>query len=223
MRKTIAVAVLGGFLVACDQATAPVAPSTTTDGVVQAVTTAGSPVYTARGTAIDGTLLGLNLKISDCHLPPGPGGNISKNVASYSAPGIITKLLYCTAIGANGRSVAEAGVYELILTVGGHTIFADVLTSMAKADCPPTGPASYGSSSIARLNVDGTAHRIGTAPNYTIPLHNGYIVVNEHTSFVTPFRAGRTVTALRVVINKPVLIADIKIARSQAQIDCPAA
>jgi hypothetical protein len=221
MSKTIAVAVLGGLLVACDQATAPVAPPTSNEGAV-AVVAPGTPVYTARGTAVDATLLSLNNKISDCNLPPGPGGNIAKNVASYSAPGIFYKLLYCNAIGGSGRSVAEAGVFEVILTVGGHTIFADVLSSMAKADCPPTGPASYGSSSIARLNVDGTGHRVGTAPNYVIPLPNGYIVVNEQTSFATPFHAGRTVTALRIVINKPIAIADIKIARSQTHIDCPA-
>jgi len=220
MCKRIAVVVLGGFLIACDQATAPVAPPAPNDGVV-AVTGPGA-VYTARGTAVDATLLGINTKISDCNLPPGPGGNISKNVASYSAPGIFTKLLYCNAIGGSNKSVAEAGVYELILTVGGHTIFADVLTSMSKADCPPTGPASYGSSSISRLNVDGNGQRVGTAPNYTIPLSNGYIVVNEQTWFATPFHAGRTVTALRVVINKPVAIADISIARSQTHIDCPA-
>lgn len=220
MRKTIAVAVLGAVFVACDSTTAPIAPPTTNDAALAVAP--GSPVYTARGTAIDGTLLGVNLKISDCNLPPGPGGSISKNVASYSATGIFTKTLYCNAIGANGTSVAEAGVYELILTVGGHTIFADVLTSMAKADCPASGPASYGSSSIARLNVDGTGHRIGTAPNYTIPLNNGYIVVNEQTSFATTFHAGRTVTSLRVVINNPILLADIKFARSQTHIDCPA-
>lgn len=197
MSRRIAVAVLGGFLIACDQATAPVAPPAPNDGVVAAVAP-GSPVYTARGTAVDATLLGLNTKISDCNLPPGPGGNISRNVASYSAPGIFYKLLYCNAIGANNKSVAEAGVFEVILNVGGHTIFADVPTSMSKADCPPTGPASYGSSSIARLSIDYNGHRVGTAPNYVIPLVNGYVVVNEQTSFATPFHAGRTVTALRV-------------------------
>lgn len=220
MSKRIAVAVLGGFLIACDQATAPVAPPTLNDGAVSVVAP-GTAVYTARGTAVDATLISVNNKISDCNLPPGPGGNISKNVASYTAPGIFYKLLYCNAIGGSNKSVAEAGVFEVILTVGGHTIFADVLTSMAKADCPATGPASYGSSSIARLNVDGKSQVVGAAPNYTIPLVNGYIVVNEQTSFSTPFHAGRTVTALRVVINKPVAIADIKLARSQTHIDCP--
>ncbi len=219
MSKRIAVAVLGGLLVACDQATAPVAPLTPNDGVV-AVNGPGA-VYTARGTAVDATLLSVNNKISDCYLPPGPGGNIAKNVASYSGTGIFYKLLYCNAIGGNNKSVAEAGVFEVILTVGGHTIFADVLSSMSKADCPPTGPASYGSSSIARLNIDGNATRVGTTPNYTISLSNGYIVVNEQTSFATPWHAGRTVIALRIVINKPVPIADIAIARSQTHIDCP--
>jgi hypothetical protein len=220
MSKPFAVAVLGAFLVACDQSTAPTASPTTNDAALAVAL--GNAVYTARGTAIDATVLGVNTKISDCNLPAGPGGNISNNVASYSAPGIFTKVLYCNAIGGSNKSVAEAGVYELILNVGGHTIFADILSSMSKADCPPTGPASYGSSSIARLNIDGTGHRVGTAPNYVIPLANGYVVVNEQTWFATPFHAGRTVTALRVVINKPVAIADVKIARSQTHIDCPA-
>lgn len=223
MNRRTLLAVLGTtLLAACDQASSPVAPSLVNDGVV-AVVGPGGPVYTARGTAVDATLLGLNTKISDCNLPPGPGGNIAKNVTSYNIPGkLFTKTLYCNATGGNNRSLAEAGVYELILTVGGNTIFADVLTSMAAARCPVNGGAytTSGSSHIARLNVNGQAKVVSTAPNHVITLPNGYIVINEQTSFVTPFHAGRTVTALRVVITGLIPI-DIKIARSQTHIDCP--
>lgn len=222
MNRRTLLAVLGTLLTACDQTNSPVAPSAVNDGGVTAVGP-GGPVYTARGTAIDATLLGLNTKISDCNLPPGGGGNIAKNVASHTIPGkLFTKLLYCNAQGQNNQSLAEAGVYELILTVGGNTIFADVLTSMAAARCPQNGGGytTSGSSHIARLNVNGQAHVVGTAPNHVINLPNGYIVINEQSSFVTPFHAGRTVTALRVVIPGLIPI-DLKFARSQTHIDCP--
>lgn len=217
MSKRIAVAVLGAFLVACDQSTAPIAPPTTNDAA--AAVGPGTPVYTGRGTAIDATVLGLNQKVCDVSVAQ-TGGSVSNSLAQLVIPGVLsTKVLYCNAQGLNDQALAEAGVYELILTVGGHTIFADVLTSMAAARCPP---ASSGNSSITRLSIDGQATRVGTTPNYVIPLSNGYIVINEQSSFLTPFHAGRTVTALRVVIDKPLPIADIKIARSQAHIDCPA-
>jgi hypothetical protein len=46
-------------------------------------------------------------------------------------------------------------------------------------------------------------------------------VINQQSSQVTPFSASITVTALRVVINKPIPIADVIISRSHADIDCP--
>jgi hypothetical protein len=218
MNRRIALAVLATlFSTACDRADTPLSPSSQS---AVGVVTPGPTHYSGRATTIDATVLGVNTKICDTGPLPSGGGYIHDDVAHWTMPGVlIVNILSCTTKGSNNVALSEASVFELILTVGGNSIFADVLSSYAAAGCGP--PKVSGHSFIKRLNVNGQATRIGTAPNQTIPLPNGYIVINQQSSQVTPFSASITVTALRVVINKPIPIADVIISRSHADIDCP--
>ena len=228
-RRTL-LAVLISLTAACDQATSPtspVAPSTTTpkDDISGAV--GGGIAYTGQAIALNATILGLNHRICDTGVRQGGQGAITKSVATYSVPGkLLVKLLYCETNGKPFRSASEAGVAEVILTIGGNVIFADLISSMAQAACPSgvSGAGNYtvnGHSFLSRLIINGKAHNVGKAPNTRIPLPNGYIVVNEQSSFITTFHAGKTVTALRIVINFPVPIANVAVATSLAHIDCP--
>ena len=217
MNRRITLAVLATLLTACDRADTPLSPSS--QSTVNAV--APGAHYSGRATTIDATVLGVNKKICDTGPLPGAGGYIHDDIAHYTIPGVlIVNVLSCTTKGSNNVALSEASVFELILTVGGNSIFADVLSSYAAASCNP-GPAVNAHSFIKRLNVNGQAIRIGTSPNQTIPLPTGYIVINQQQSQVTPFSASVTVSALRIVINKPVPIADITVSRSHADIDCP--
>ena len=216
MNRRIALAVIATLFTACDRADSPLSPS-----ALPTNTIAPSAHYSGRATTIDATVLGVNTKICDVGPLPGAGGYIHNDIAHYTIPGVlIVNVLSCTTKGSNNVALSEASVFELILTVGGNSIFADVLSSYAAAGCSPV-PNVSGHSYIQRLNVNGQATRIGTTPNQVVPLPNGYIVINEQSSQVNPFSASITVTALRIVINSPVPIADILVSRSHADIDCP--
>jgi hypothetical protein len=217
-------AVLVTLFVACDRVDSPVAPNPTltpTDAGVAAVGPGGT-LYSGRATTVDINVLGLvNKKLCDTGNLPSSGGHITNSLLNHTIPNLLhLKVLYCITKGGNQQSISESSVLEVILLVGGHVIFADALSSMAAARCNNGVASTSGSSSIARLNVNGTAHRISGAPNQIIPLINGYIVVNEQTGFTNPGSASKTVTSLRVVINKPLPQADVKFSRSHADIDC---
>lgn len=218
MSRNIAVAVLATLFTACDRVENPVAPSSSpNDGVVPVV--GSGATYSGRATAVDATIGVVNTKVCDAGPLPPSGGNFTHSVASAPIPGVlVANVLYCTTSGGNNVARAEAAVAEVRLTSAGNVIWADVLSSMARAQC--NGSASTnGHSHIARLSVNGQGQTITGAPNQTIQLPNnaGYIVINEQTGFVNPGSGSRTVTALRVVLTG---VADFKFARSHADIDC---
>lgn len=224
MKSRTLLAVLATLFVACDRVDSPVAPNPTltpSDAGVAAVGPGGT-LYSGRATTVDISVLGIvNKKICDTGNLPSAGGQITNSLLSHTIPNLLhLKVLYCVTKGGNQQSISESSVLEVILLVGGHVIFADALSSMAAARCNGGVASTSGSSAIARLNVDGTPYAITGAPNQTIPLGNGYIIVNEQSGFTNPGSAAKTVTSLHVVINKPLPLADVKISRSHADIDC---
>jgi len=218
MSPRIAVAVLATLFTACDRVENPVAPSSSpNEGVVSVV--GPGVAYSGRATAVDATVGVVNTKVCDTGPLPPSGGNITHSVASAPIPGVlVANILYCTTSGSNNVAKSEAAVAEVRLTIAGNVIWADVLSSMARASC--NGSASTnGHSHVARLSVNGQGQAITGSPNQTIQLPNGigYIRINEQSGFVNPGSASKTVTALRVVITG---VADFKFARSHADIDC---
>ncbi|MEW5918935.1 MAG: choice-of-anchor P family protein, partial [Gemmatimonadota bacterium] len=156
---------------------------------------------------------------------PKDGGRIANTSQTASISGVLSaSKLYCITTSATSgepRAISEATLWGMNVTVGGNTITADWLHSMAGARCPTDAtPFSSGSSFFTNLRVNGRTIALQKTPNRKIELPNGYIVVNEQTSFVTPWHAGRTVIGLRIVITRNGS-ADVVLARSQTHIDCP--
>lgn len=220
MERRILLAVLGTLFIACDGAEAPLAPSTATDDVAINGGTSLA-VFTGRGTALDATVLGVNSKTCDVTLPRS-GGRVEGREASSSISELTATQLYCIAESRTNSARAEADGRSLVLRIGGNIITADRFKSMVRAECPPVGaPFNVGNAGVIKLVVNGRAIWVRNTPNQKVELPNGYIMLWEQTAFVTQWHAGRTITALRVVIDKPEPTADISIARSQAHIDCP--
>lgn len=230
MTRILAVAVLGAFIACGGSTDGPLAPSSATPndaGVNGAGTGAGAVgvVYTGRGIAVDATVMGANTKLCDTGMLPQAGGRIENKIFSTSISSVFNaSSVYCITLSLDRKGISEATVFGLNLTVGGNTITADKVHSMSGGHCPPNTkvPASTGSAYVQNLRINGkvVSVKVSTA-NQKFELPNGVVVFNEHTTFVSPWHAGRTVTGLRVVISKPAGTAEVVLARAQMHVDCP--
>jgi hypothetical protein len=227
MNRLIAIAVLG-TLIACGGSTeSPLAPSSTTpnDASINGAGTSAGVVYTGHGIAVDATVQGSNTKLCDTGKLPRAGGRIEQTMAGPSISGLLNaSSLYCITVSLGKKGITEATVFGLNLTVGGNTIQADRVHSMSGAQCPPITavPASTGSAFVTNLRINGKVVNVkASTQNQKFELPNGFVAFNEHTSFFTAWHAGRTVTGLRVVINKPEGAAEVILARALTHIDCP--
>ncbi len=226
MNRLIAVAVLGALIACGDSTQVPLAPSSaaSNDASVSGASSGGA-VYTGHGIAVDATVQSTNTKLCDTGMLPRAGGRIERSVASAAISGVLSaSKLYCITLSLDKKGISEATVFGLNLTVGGNTIQADKVHSMAGAFCPPntTVPASTGSAFVTNLRINGKVVTVKPSTrNQRFELPNGGVTFNEHASFATPFHAGRTVTGLRVVITNPPGTAEVILARAQTHIDCP--
>lgn len=229
MNRLLIVAVFG-TLVACSDSTDPLAPNSSTpnEAAINGSGTDGAAgagvVYTGHSIAVDAVVEGSNTKLCDTGMLPRSGGKIVRNVGASSIAGVLSaSSLYCITMSMDKKGISEATVWGLNLTVGGNTILADKVHSMAGAFCPPNTavPTSTGAAFVDNLRINGKTITVKpNTPNQKFEIRNGFIVFNEHSSFVTPFHAGRTVIGLHVVIRTPAGT-ELVLARAQTHIDCP--
>lgn len=133
-------------------------------------------------------------------------------------PGLLTAhVLHAAVVAQDKRSRSEASVADLNLTVGGHTITAELLMARATAGCE-NGPITMsGGSEIVSLQVDGQGVVVSGQPDQTIVLPNERIVINEQSSSSTKDSGEITVNALHVVIDG---VADVIVSSAHADIVC---
>jgi hypothetical protein len=203
---------------ACDQATSPVSPISPSDEITAAVGPGGFE-YSGRATTEVSVLL-LNKKLCDTGPLPSSGGTLSDHGPNVTIPGLLSAQLFsCFTKGENGAATTEADVFHLSLKLPGYSIFADVLTSMARAACNGEIPYTNGHSHIVRLIVNGQQKTITGAVNQKISLGLGaYLVINEQSKTIGGGSASITVTALHVVVHG---VANIAFSKSHADINCP--
>lgn len=101
---------------------------------------------------------------------------------------------------------SEASLADLTLSVAGNSVSAAFV--MARALAPVSG-APVGTSEIDALAINGMAVPVSGAPNQTVPLLGGRVILNEQIVSST----GTTVNALHIVIDG---IAELVIASANA-------
>src|SRR2546425_3505402 len=160
---------------------------------------ANNTTFSGRATVVDATVLGIQTVISDTGPLPPSGGAQDATLLSASVPGLLAaEVLHASTVGQGQRSSSEASVANVTLTVGGNTITAGLLQARATAECHNGVASVSGSSDIVDLVVNGQAIVVSGAPNQTIALPIGSIIINEQRSA----NAGDlTVNALHVVID----------------------
>jgi len=175
--------------------------------------------FSGRATVVSATvpLTGTTIVVSDTGALPQSGGALEASLLDVSVPGLLTaEVAHASTVGQGNRSSSEASVANLVLTAGGNTIGADFLMARATAACGPGGASASGSSELAALTINGQQIVVSGAPNQTIMLPVGKVVINEQTSNGT---GDITVNALRVTVTD---VADVIIASAHADITCPA-
>ena len=108
--------------------------------------------------------------------------------------------LHATAIGWPDQAASEASMAGLALTIAGNTISAGFVQARAVA-----GANGFRTATIDELTINGVPIDVSGAPNQTISIPGGSIVINEQQPGV--------VNALHIAING---VADVVIASARA-------
>ena len=116
--------------------------------------------------------------------------------------------LHATTIGWPDQVASESSVADVAVSIAGNAIGADFVMSRARA---VQGAAASGGTDVQGLSVNGVAIPVTGAPNQTVWIAGGRIVINEQQISET----GATVNALHVVVAG---VADIVIASATADV-----
>jgi hypothetical protein len=177
---------------------------------------------TYRGEAVVAEVRALfvNVALSDTGPLPSSGGSLSTSLLNATVPGLVSlHLLNADTQGANSRTDSQASVALATITAAGIHITASILTSDASASCQGGQVVLSGTSQIAALTVNGLSITVTGAPNQTVPLLVGSLVINEQIGSTTsnPLGGDMLVNALHLSVLGAV---DVVISSSRAGISC---
>ena len=170
-------------------------------------------LLTGQARAVQATVFGLfggtTTVLADTGALGGPSDALHASAITGNVPSLLKgETLHATTIGWSDQVASEASLGRLALTVAGTTIGADVVMARALA---VLGGAGFGISNIANLSINGAPIPVSGAPNQTILIPGGRVVINEQQT--SP--ASTIVNALHVIVTG---VADVVIGSATAGI-----
>lgn len=172
--------------------------------------------FSGSATVVDATVLGVNQKLGATMVFPSgsPAFSDERSLLDVAIPNLLNAQVgHASTIGKGNSSRSQSSLANLNLMVGGNTIGASFLSANARAVCGPNGPSVSGSSEIADLVINGQTIAVTGAPNQTVALPVGQVIINEQSGTSNSLN----VTALHVIIPG---VADVAIASVHADITC---
>lgn len=155
------------------------------------------------------------------------GGGADASLLVGDVPGSATGGVVALSAGVMHSSIvgldatrAEASMGNVGLTISGNEITADFVMARSAASC---GPAVTGSSELTNLVINGSSIVVTGAPNQTVTLPNGTVVINQQSPSIAGTSAELVVNALHVTTRDTItgaLLADVLLATVDAKIDC---
>lgn len=155
------------------------------------------------------------------------GGGAEASLLVGDVPGSATGGVVAFAAGTLHSGVvgidatrAEASLANISLTVSGNQISADFVMARAASTC---GPAAAGSAQLENLVINSQPVTVTGAPNQTINLSNGTVVINQQSANIGGTSAELVVTAFRVTTRNTITnqeLADVMLATADSRIDC---
>src|SRR5436309_2152804 len=128
-------------------------------------------------------------------LPLGTTGALQASSVADSVPNLLSAdALHATVIGLPDDVSSEASLGSLGLFVAGNSITADFILAQARA---VTGSGGSAGSEIDGLVINGVGVTVTGAPNQTLPIIGGRIVLNE----IQNGTGGATVNALHLILT----------------------
>jgi len=181
--------------------------------------------YEGEAVVASVNVLGIKTVVSDTGPLPSSGGSLSTQLASFDLPGVLDlRLLTASTTGGSFRTSSQASVANVNVSAAGVGITASVLTSNATAQaCGGNTPSVSGGSTIADLKVNGLSITVTGAPNQTVPLLIGTLIINEQISSVSTSPNGGSAEMLVNALHLKVLgLADVVVSSSRAGVVCGA-
>ena len=180
----------------------------------------------ATGAQVTVPATGTTIRAATGSLPPS-GGTVDASLLVGDIPSSLTGGAVSLSAGvvhsaASGLTAAnsDSSMADVSLTISGNQITADFLMARSAASCPA---AVTGSSEVVSLVINGQAVVVTGAPNQTVTLANGTVVINEQSSSVGGGNGTLTVTTLHVSTHDAVTgqpLADALLATVNAEIQC---
>ena len=170
-------------------------------------------LITGQARAVKATVFsllgGTTTVLADTGALGGPSDALHASAITGNVPSLLKgETLHATTIGWSDQVASEASLGRLALTVAGTTIGADVVMARALA---VLGGAGFGISNIANLSINGAPIPVSGAPNQTILIPGGRVVINEQQTSPTT----TVVNALHVIVTG---VADVVIGSATAGI-----
>jgi len=175
-------------------------------GVAQTVTGQAAGVQATVFSLLGGTTLGL----ANTGALSGPTDALRASQLAGNLPlaALTAEVPSATTIGYPDQVDSVASLANLSVSIAGSTIGADLLTSRASAILNGGGA---GSSSVSNLLLNGAPVPVSGAPNQTVSIPGGQMVINEQLTSPT----GIVVNALHITVGG---VADVVIASAVAGI-----
>jgi hypothetical protein len=159
--------------------------------------------FSGRSSVVRANALGiLPVVLSDTGDLDTAGGEKQASLLDTSVLGLLSgQDLHATSIAGGDTSQSEASVTNLILTVGGNTISADLVMARANAYCGSAVSTVQGITEIDGLAVNGQSIAVTGLPNQIVSLPGGGLMtLNEQTSSVQGQNGSINVNALHVSV-----------------------
>jgi len=170
-------------------------------------------LLTGQARAVQATVFGLfggtTTVLADTGALGGPSDALHASAITGNVPSLLRgETLHATTIGWPDQVASQSSLAALALSVAGTTIGADFVKARALAVLGGTGT---GVSDIANLSINGAPIPVSGAPNQTIFLPGGRVVINEQQTSPTT----TVVNALHVTVYG---VADVVIGSATAGI-----
>ncbi len=158
--------------------------------------------------AVQATVVGATTTLADTGvLAAGSSDALEASSIAGSVPALLTgDSLHATTIGSPDQMESEASLGSLGMSVAGITISADLVMARALAVVGSTGAAA---SEVDGLAINGVSIPVTGAPNQTVPIVGGMVVINEQQTGA----GGAVVNALHVIVSG---LADVVVASATA-------
>jgi len=172
-----------------------------------------TPALTGQAAAVQATVFGVlggtTLGLANTGTLTSPTDALAASQLTGNLLGALTaEVSQAITIGYPDQVDSAASLANLALSIAGNTIGADFVSAEASAILNGAG---VGTSSLSNLSLNGVPVAVTGAPNQTVGIPGGQMVINEQTA--SP--GGIVVNALHVIVGG---VADVAIGSAVASI-----